>query len=386
MQMDDEVTHMRVVDGALGGCLPGLVSFRIIGEDADDIELRDVLELMGIEMREFAAQYEMEKLLGHETLRDRTAPSTGLKSSTAHPQGRRLAAPWRELQRADLREKSLVERGTRREQTGMPGGSAIVEIGRAVMRGHAAARLVKDDVGGGEVPVALAVERKGRIRLAARDERDAIGDGIAVRYLHLGPGLRPCRMLEHGREGDHAAAFDAAAVADMDRASVELRALALLGLEELLRRRIEEDAEHGAARFHERDGDDEMRAALGEGPRAVYRVHDPDEWPGETRTVVLRLLGEPAIAGTGAAEPRMEKLVHLDIGFGDGRIVMGLGPLPVVRPVEAHGDGARFAHRFLHQREIGGPPLSFRQRSCPRREWWARWCHSGIRDRPQASC
>ena len=46
MQMDDEVAHRRIVDGPLGGGLPGGMRRGIVGIDADDIERRQVAELM----------------------------------------------------------------------------------------------------------------------------------------------------------------------------------------------------------------------------------------------------------------------------------------------------------------------------------------------------
>ena len=45
VHVDDEVAHVRVVDAALGGRLPGLVGFGVVGEDADDVERLDVGEV-----------------------------------------------------------------------------------------------------------------------------------------------------------------------------------------------------------------------------------------------------------------------------------------------------------------------------------------------------
>src|SRR5690606_1893227 len=94
-----------------------------------------------------------------------------------------LAAPRRQLDSPHFGEERVVESGTRGEETRVARRGAVVEEDRAVMRGHAPARLVQNEIGGGEIPVVLAVERERRIRLAAGDERDAVSDGIAVGYL-----------------------------------------------------------------------------------------------------------------------------------------------------------------------------------------------------------
>src|ERR1043166_1470619 len=62
MQMDDEVAHVRVVDRLLRLRLPGGIGAGVIGIDADDIEIVEVLELDGIEPREFAAEHQVKQL------------------------------------------------------------------------------------------------------------------------------------------------------------------------------------------------------------------------------------------------------------------------------------------------------------------------------------
>jgi hypothetical protein len=37
MHMHDEIAHLRVVDGALGGALPGVIGLFVIWKDADDV-------------------------------------------------------------------------------------------------------------------------------------------------------------------------------------------------------------------------------------------------------------------------------------------------------------------------------------------------------------
>ena len=61
--MHDEIAHMRVVDGAVGGVLPGVVGFRVIRIDADDVERLQVAELDPVERGELAPEHEMEQLL-----------------------------------------------------------------------------------------------------------------------------------------------------------------------------------------------------------------------------------------------------------------------------------------------------------------------------------
>src|SRR3974390_1177459 len=68
VQMDDEIAHVSVVDRLLGLCLPGGVGGCVVGIDANNVESVQVLEFGGAELGEFAAQYEMEKLVvsGHD--------------------------------------------------------------------------------------------------------------------------------------------------------------------------------------------------------------------------------------------------------------------------------------------------------------------------------
>src|SRR5712692_8334102 len=59
VQMDDEIAHVRIVDRLLRLGLPGAVGRGIIGIDADDVELGEILELGVVELRQFAAEHEM---------------------------------------------------------------------------------------------------------------------------------------------------------------------------------------------------------------------------------------------------------------------------------------------------------------------------------------
>ena len=60
--MHDEVAHLGVVDGRLRLRLPGRVGRGVVREDADHVELRQVLELDILEALELAAEDEVEEL------------------------------------------------------------------------------------------------------------------------------------------------------------------------------------------------------------------------------------------------------------------------------------------------------------------------------------
>src|SRR6185312_479509 len=63
VQMHDEVAHMSVVNGAVGGVLPGVVGLRVVWVDADDIELLEIAELDFAERRKLASEHEVKQLL-----------------------------------------------------------------------------------------------------------------------------------------------------------------------------------------------------------------------------------------------------------------------------------------------------------------------------------
>ena len=66
MQMDDEVAHMRVVDGLLRLGLPGGIGGGVVRIDADDVELVEILEFDAAELGQFAAEDEMQQLSGEQ--------------------------------------------------------------------------------------------------------------------------------------------------------------------------------------------------------------------------------------------------------------------------------------------------------------------------------
>ena len=63
VHVDDEVAHHGVVDGAVRSALPGGKRLRVVGVDADDIEVLEIAELDALERGELASEYEMQQLL-----------------------------------------------------------------------------------------------------------------------------------------------------------------------------------------------------------------------------------------------------------------------------------------------------------------------------------
>ena len=66
--MSDEIAHMRVIDGPLGLGLPCVIGLFVVGEDADDVQIADVLELGFRRINQFATKDEMQAI-GHWDLR-----------------------------------------------------------------------------------------------------------------------------------------------------------------------------------------------------------------------------------------------------------------------------------------------------------------------------
>ena len=64
MHMHNEIAHLRVVDGALGGALSGVIGLFVIRKDANDVEIVGIFEFGALQVLEFTAEDEMQKLLG----------------------------------------------------------------------------------------------------------------------------------------------------------------------------------------------------------------------------------------------------------------------------------------------------------------------------------
>src|SRR6202051_1580823 len=62
VQVDDKITHVRVIDGLLRFRLPGDIGAGIIRKDADDLDLVEIFELGAAEFGHLAAEHEMEQL------------------------------------------------------------------------------------------------------------------------------------------------------------------------------------------------------------------------------------------------------------------------------------------------------------------------------------
>lgn len=62
MQVNDEIAHQRVVDGALRRALPRRVRRLVIGKDADDVETRQIAEFVTVEILELATENKMQQL------------------------------------------------------------------------------------------------------------------------------------------------------------------------------------------------------------------------------------------------------------------------------------------------------------------------------------
>src|SRR5271157_3674168 len=62
MQVDDEVARLGAVDRLLRLGAPRLLSARVFGKEADDVDLGDVAEFMGFQRLQFAPEHEMQAL------------------------------------------------------------------------------------------------------------------------------------------------------------------------------------------------------------------------------------------------------------------------------------------------------------------------------------
>ena len=65
VQMDDHVLDVGFVDMAPRNASPCLERLFVIGEDADDIECARAHEVDPLRVRNFAAEYQMQKRLFH---------------------------------------------------------------------------------------------------------------------------------------------------------------------------------------------------------------------------------------------------------------------------------------------------------------------------------
>lgn len=62
MEMDDEIAHVRIIDGLLRLGPPGCMCGCVVWKSADGLDLFEVLEGCVLEIDEFTAEDQMEQL------------------------------------------------------------------------------------------------------------------------------------------------------------------------------------------------------------------------------------------------------------------------------------------------------------------------------------
>jgi hypothetical protein len=63
MEVNDEIPHMGVVDSLLSFRLPGYISSRVVGKEANDFDLSEILESIVRKIGQFATDDEVQQLL-----------------------------------------------------------------------------------------------------------------------------------------------------------------------------------------------------------------------------------------------------------------------------------------------------------------------------------
>ena len=145
-----------------------------------------------------------------------------------------------------------------------------------------------------------------------------------------------------------------APAAGPDRDAVARRAAARGRQEQLVGRRREQRGDHRPPVDDQGHRHRPVLAAGDEGARAVDRIDHPDAPRGKPRRIVLAFLRQPAVAGLD--QMPVQQIVGCDVGFGDRRIALPLGPL-LERPAkEFLRDRAGLVHRR-------GQPLAIAQKA-----------------------
>src|ERR1700722_13455243 len=62
MQMDDEIARLRAVDRLLGLGAPGALGARVIGKEADNVELAGITKFVASERFQLAAEHQVQTL------------------------------------------------------------------------------------------------------------------------------------------------------------------------------------------------------------------------------------------------------------------------------------------------------------------------------------
>lgn len=97
VEVDDEITHVGVIDRLLGLALPSGISGGIVREQAHDIDLVEILEGDVIEIEKFATDNEVKQLrlhsFGHEVLSQKQRPAGKLKQKACSQSPRNRVFP-----------------------------------------------------------------------------------------------------------------------------------------------------------------------------------------------------------------------------------------------------------------------------------------------------
>src|SRR5260370_24751749 len=130
--------------------------------------------------------------------------------------------------------------------------------------------------------------------------------------------------------------LDRAGRGDVHRAAVHMASQAARGPKEFFLDRIVSHAQYGTAIFSERDCHDEFGHSLDELFGAVERVDNPYALALQAIAIVGGLLREPSVMRELPAKTRLERIVGLEIGGGDGIVVaLGIDFILVVSPMAA---------------------------------------------------
>src|SRR5260370_38313388 len=132
--------------------------------------------------------------------------------------------------------------------------------------------------------------------------------------------------------------LDRAGRGDVHRAAVHMASQAARGPKEFFLDRIVSHAQSGNDIFSERDCNGEFGHSLDELFGAVERVDNPYALALQAIAIVGGLLREPSVMRELPAKTRLERIVGLEIGGGDGIVVaLGIDFILVVAPMAGPG-------------------------------------------------
>ena len=376
VQMDDEIAHLRIVDGLLRLGLPGRVGGGVVRIDADDVELVEILEL-GV----------VERGSVRRRTRDGAIASAGgfaaiAKSFAIAPRERRSRRSARRSHRARTRSINAACRSRPAATSdAVHRLGPIVEQRLAVERGHACRRLRAPKGRQPQGPSRGCCRRRSRRRASpCADTRHAAAraNGCAARQRS---GVARRDPFEHALGAGDARAVEAIAGARLDRHAVARRAAARRREEQFVGHRRKQRGQHRPSVLDQRHRDRPVLAAGDEGARAVDRIDHPDAPRGKPRGSFSLSSDSQPSPGCGSRS-RSRSLTAMSASVtGES---LALGPA-LERPAEdLQRERAGFAHRGGKPRAVGracvepsdagnGQPLDAHGRRS--------WCRSGIRDR-----